>query len=106
MGQGHPGRPSESGFVLLTWDPAAPGFACRCFLAHLPETYSAKLSLGWGHLSSAAVLRGANGRGPSWRASAFGLKGFGLYIDGEPDRDGVPWDSAMVPTVKGEGAGR
>lgn len=29
-----------------------------------------------------------------------------LYIDGELDRDGVPWDSAMAPTLKGEGAGR
>lgn len=88
------------GIRLLQVLPAGVSFA------HLPETYSAKLSPGWGHLSSAAVLRGANGRGPSWRASAFGLKGFGLYIDGEPDRDEVPWDSAMAPTVKGEGAGR
>lgn len=75
------------GIRLLQVLPAGVSFA------HLPETYSAKLSPGWGHLSS-------------WRASAFGLKGFGLYIDGEPDRDEVPWDSAMAPTVKGEGAGR
>lgn len=79
--------------------------------AHLPETYYSR-----GRLSSLAdccFLRGTNGRGPRapcwprgkwvWRASAFGLGGWGgigLYIDGEPDKDGIPWDSAMAPLSK------